>query len=475
MSPTHSRNASEETTNSTTSSYNMILEHVLQYPGSYEIPLRTMYTLNCAPRAQPLPRDLTRAPTPTGNSNTASPVSGQFSWNDAETAAMSFTSALMNHMCSLPSQPSSLPPTFIASFVLRCFQPFLANVDFPQALTALDYLRDLETRRCKEVAAALDRLGLRIDSFAADIDAVSEQYPGIALWAKNLEGKIRKAEAYYSQLYLGLRRWVMINELSLQPFNKLNCMGMLNTLFPPQPPQGPVKLPAPMLTHQILKEERDSFFDYIRLVQKHGPSVLKPVMVLNKSTTDENGWPIIQRTVEKYLRVAKNMIDDCIATTGTDAFTPTDESRKGKKTDSGVSFGSERRPSTGASMLEKPLPIFPPESKPLAKGLSTLERITREFKRMRVKTRPDIEEIVKIDKSAAVNSLPTTDENRPKKSLKKARSLANITNLRSANASSTSLIGSRKGSDVVPFNPEEMKRHRMLYEASTSKGSNNVV
>jgi hypothetical protein len=67
-----------------------ILEHVLQYPGSYEIPLRTMYTLNCVPRSQPLPKDLSRA-----QSANASPISGQMAWTGAETAAMSFTSQLM--------------------------------------------------------------------------------------------------------------------------------------------------------------------------------------------------------------------------------------------------------------------------------------------------------------------------------------------------------------------------------------------
>ena len=36
------------------SSYQSILDHILVNPGSYEIPLRTMYTLNCAPRAQPM-------------------------------------------------------------------------------------------------------------------------------------------------------------------------------------------------------------------------------------------------------------------------------------------------------------------------------------------------------------------------------------------------------------------------------------
>jgi hypothetical protein len=271
----------------------------------------------------------------------------------------------------------------------------------------------------------------------------------------------------------------MINELSLQPFNKLNCMGMLNTLLPPLSPGGNARLPTPLLTHQLLRDERDSFFEYIRRVQKSGPAVLHPVIELNKSPGDETGWDNVQKTVDKYLRVAKNMIDDCIATTGTEDFTKVEESRKGKKTDSGVSFGSEQRPSTGSSAMEKPLPVMPADPKPAPKGLSKLERITREFRRMRVKTRVDVEEIVKVDRQSGPKQQPPRAEAEtpsPKKSLRKARSFANLAHLRSTNASSTSLVGSRKASDPPPFDAKEMRHRRMVYEASTTaRGSKNLI
>ncbi|KAF2274890.1 uncharacterized protein EI97DRAFT_92282 [Westerdykella ornata] len=462
MSSFHSRNASEETNATTGSSnYNLIMEHVLQYPGSYEIPLRTMYTLNCVPRAQPLPKDLSRAPSPT----TTSPISRPSAWNEAESSAMRFTSQLMNHLGALPTQTSSLPPAFIVSFVSRCFHPCLALVDFPQALTALDYLRDLEKRRCKEYVSAFERLGIRIENFDADVKAVAEQYPGIALWAKNMHGKNKKAESYYAIMYLGLRRWILINELSLQPFNKLNCMGMLNTLLPPQSPSGNSRLPTPLLTHQVLKEERDSFFEYIRKVQKHGPSVLRPVIEMNKGPGDQTGWDCLQKTLDKYLRVAKKMIDDCV-TAGVDDFTAVEEARKGKKTDSGVSFGADQRPGTATTAVDKPLPMMPTEARP-TKGMSKMERLAREFRRMRVKTRPDVEEIIDMDRHNAAHYLPQPrgDEGKGNKSLKKARSFANIGHLRSSNPSSASLA-SRKNSDVVPFDPEQMKRHRQKYEAA---------
>jgi hypothetical protein len=129
-------------------------------------------------------------------------------WTGPETAAMSFTSQLMAHLNSLPTQPSSLPPTFIVNFVNRCFHPSLQLVDFPQALTALDYLRDLENRRRKEMMAAFERVQVRADSYDSDMATMAEKFPGIALWVRNVEGKNKKAESYYAQLWLGLRRWV---------------------------------------------------------------------------------------------------------------------------------------------------------------------------------------------------------------------------------------------------------------------------
>ncbi|KAF1916123.1 hypothetical protein BDU57DRAFT_217674 [Ampelomyces quisqualis] len=451
----HSRSASDES-NATSMSY--ILEHVLQYPGRYEIPLRTMYTLNCIPRSPPLPKGLTRA---------QSPNARQMAWTGAETAAMSFTSQLMTHLTSLPTQPSSLPPTFIVNFVNRCFHAELQVVDFPQALTALDYLRDLETRRRKEMMAAFERVHLRTDSYDSDMATMAEKFPGIALWVKNVEGKNKKAESYYAQLWLGLRRWIMVNELSMQPFNKLNCMGMLNTLLPPM--QNGAKPPSSHLDVQTLRDEREAFFDYIRSVQKNGPDVLRPILEMNKGPDEETGWPSVQRVVDKYTRVAKQMIDDCLATTGPESFERFSTDPSAKKTDSGVSFGSQRRPSVGSTLHEKHLPEPMPTFTPSVKGLSKLERITREFRRMRVKPRHDVEEMVQIKQRSAADYVPQPGDNMGKKSLKKARSLAS---LKFGNGSSLSLA-SRKGSDAMPsFDPATMKKHRALYEASVVRASN---
>jgi hypothetical protein len=197
MASTHSRSPSDET-NNTSMAY--VLEHVLQYPGSYDIPLKTMYELNRVDRAQPFPRN--------SKSGAGSPVAGSFAWNSQEAAAMSFTSSLMNQLKALPTRTSALPPAFIVNFVTRTFMPDPSEVDWSQTLTALDYLKDLETRRRREMATTFENLDVHRDTWEADMARVAEKAPGIALWINNLEGKNRKADSYYAQIWLGLRRWV---------------------------------------------------------------------------------------------------------------------------------------------------------------------------------------------------------------------------------------------------------------------------
>lgn len=245
----------------------------------------------------------------------------------------------------------------------------------------------------------------------------------------------------------------MINELSLEPFNKLNCMGMLNTLLPPMPDNNS-RLASPLLTHQTLKQERESFFRYIQQVQNKGPHVLD-----NLTQGEKTKWDTVHVEVDKYLRVAKNIIDDSMAILGTDDFQCIEEVRKGKKTDSGVSFGSEMRSSSECS-IEALRPISPAPSYSTSKSSTTLEKLAREFKRMRVKSRPDVEEMVKMGQHSPMETDQKT---------KKAKKVRSLVNLKGSNASSTSVAGSRKGSVNAPFDVDEMKRARMNYEASVAK------
>jgi hypothetical protein len=196
MTPLQARPPSSVRSNSDGSAYFPILEHAMAYPGTYEIPLRTMYTINSSTRAQPFPQQSKQQRT-SGSQG-----------RDSQDATAQFQSSLMSQLSQLPSQPTSLPPSFINSFVRRCFTADLLLVDFPQALTALDYLKDLEQRRRREFAAALTRLGLPRDNLAAELEHVAQMYPGVADWVRQLQDKEKKVEALYTQIYVGLRRWV---------------------------------------------------------------------------------------------------------------------------------------------------------------------------------------------------------------------------------------------------------------------------
>jgi hypothetical protein len=198
----HARSGSD--TSSTGSSYQYILDHVLTYNTGYEMPLRTMYTLNSAPRAQPIP---TRNGTPTSSAG-SSPTSPLMNtaWQENPTTN-AFNENLLAQLSHLPQQPTSLPPSFITSFLGRCFPPDLVCVDFPQALTGLDYLKDLETRRQREFASALART--QVDPLILENESeLYRQFPGVARWKQSIKAQERIVENLYTTLYIGLRRWV---------------------------------------------------------------------------------------------------------------------------------------------------------------------------------------------------------------------------------------------------------------------------
>lgn len=223
MSP-HNSTSSSSSTEGT--AFPWILDHLLNYPGSYEIPLRTMYTMNATPHAQLHPRQSLRSGTPSlsdgsgPESPPVSPASSSFPPEQQQqyltgySATEHFKSCLMAHISQLPSQPFSLPPAFITSFVRRCFTDDLCLVDFTQALTALDYLKDLENRRKRELTLVLHRLGLGKDTMEQAGDAISRRHPRTAEWLLGMQSKERKVEALYTQVYLGIRRWVSVRCLN---------------------------------------------------------------------------------------------------------------------------------------------------------------------------------------------------------------------------------------------------------------------
>src|SRR5438552_3526178 len=111
--------------------------------------------------------------------------------------------------------------------------------------------------------------------------------------------------------------------MSLLPFNKSNCLAMLNTLYPP----SHTSQPTPQLTVTILNAQRNGFFRYIQGVEKNGPRILDNLMQQGRRPEkgEEDGWYSVRESVENHLRAANAMIDECSAITGIESLLPVNE------------------------------------------------------------------------------------------------------------------------------------------------------
>ncbi|KAJ5989335.1 hypothetical protein N7481_004545 [Penicillium waksmanii] len=258
-----------------------IFDHCLRYPASYEIPLRDMYTFNCNPTNTPFPR--TRSPeTAFSPRNSASTHSSRSS-NGSFDAAADFRSLMSHQIANRSSQPCELPVSFLTGFVHRCFTAELESVDFPQALTAIDYLKDLETRWKKEMEAALTRLGIkREDAENPNSSGFAGKYPGVMTWLHTMNAKARTVTALYTQIYVGLRRWVLINDMLLEPQNKT---------------------------------QRDGFFRYINAVAMNGKEALDPVIVQGAPEGEATSWGPLHDCLVRYVDHVNELINECLVVT----------------------------------------------------------------------------------------------------------------------------------------------------------------
>jgi hypothetical protein len=239
----------------------------------------------------------------------------------------------------------------------------------------------------------------------------------------------------------------MINEMLLEPFNKANCIAMLNTLFPPVMSAPPTS----HLTLRILNTQRKGFFKYILEVERNGRHALDNLIKEGSREGDRTGWPVVRDTVDKYLRAANGIINECFEINGLESLEnhPEEWQHRSRNIDSGVSFGLVDRPSTSSSagstkLLNKPLPPSPAPGEPKHTSHSTLERIAKEIRKMR--SRGDLRETVKDAKERV-------------RSLKKMKSTS-VLRERDRNVGSSSSENS--------FDADEFKRKRMDWEAKNS-------
>jgi hypothetical protein len=202
----------------------------------------------------------------------------------------------MEHLQNIPAQPCTLPPVFLTTFIQKCFPQKFEDVDFDQALTALDYLRDLEIRRKKELEKAIRARG---------------QYDSKIV---NLRNRSIKLDRTYAVALTGIRRFVsflhchpgthcltcdyqtLVHELSLPHFNKYNAVALLNTLYPIA--EDDVNN---VLTASMLSQQRQALWKYIVSVEKSGPGRLD-------SVRDRGDWEKTSNTVQDYCHRSLVMI-----------------------------------------------------------------------------------------------------------------------------------------------------------------------
>ena len=232
---------------------------------------------------------------------------------------------------------------------------------------------------------------------------------------------------------------------------------MLNTLYPPTTSVPPTR----QLTSNVLENQRNTFFRYITAVEKNGKHVLKNLENQGKGPHDDNGWTAVRESVDKYLRTANGVIEECLAITGPDSLDPDSQEyrRSDRRADSGVSFAVGDRPSTSSSrsssVANKPLPASPPVQAPPSpkKKGTTLEKIARELRNLRARSDPN--------KSA----LAPSDADKPKtvKRVKSTSSIRDASQLKHTRADS----GDHNG--LAPTFDMEDRRQQLILEAQRRK------
>lgn len=339
--------------------------------------------------------------------------------------AHDFSAMMENHVARLPSQPCSISVILLLKFLRGCFTENSDEVDFNQALSAIDWMRDLHIRWKKGFDSALAALGItRTDLETLDHGQLAAKFPTSIGWLWDMFAKAHNLEAMYGQLYLNLRRWTLINEILLEPKARSNHLALLNSLYPPI--MDPALLPE-KVSPRLIQMTRDGFFQWVDIVHKNCANVkdfqtaqkwawdtLHPIFRDQAPEGEKTTWLYTYKTIQKYLDLAEEVTAACEAIRLSRAPIPEDRNPSGladeaqpaeevqppnealsefrfsddvqpsggsqrsktRKADSGISFGS-----SASANCDKPLPDFPVlQDKP--RKVSGLERLAGELKRI---------------------------------------------------------------------------------------------
>jgi hypothetical protein len=275
---------------------------------------------------------------------------------------------------------------------------------------------------------------------------------------------------------------ILVNEMSLTPFNRHNCQAMLNTLYPPVM----TVQPTAKLTISTLMTQREGFFKYIQTVEKRGVKCLETLINQGRKDNEPNGWMSVKRHLNEYLRLANSVITECWDVNNIsldEAVTRAEaarqqaietERRNGRKVDSGFSFGFDGKHSKSPSTSSSHRSTFSEPKRPatpIGRGGSTLERIARELRKIRPK-HMEVTEMIPQRSYEDIQKENSPHPPAPSKSkgvsrLRKMKSLGALGDLKHNNSSASGTIsasGSQEKSFQDAYNTDEMKRAREAFQ-----------
>ncbi|KAI9791492.1 MAG: hypothetical protein M1816_003836 [Peltula sp. TS41687] len=463
-------------------SYTWINDHIFMFPQHSYVGLDGLFQYN-ASQLRP------SAPPPLASSirNSILVVGAPLMARPKSAARSSFEKQMV-HIMQQPTRPEWMPVYIINNLMKFVFDEDIAQVQFGFALKGLDYLIGLESRRHRELGEAFARLGLKADNASFGSFSAPEEVAGPAgkldSWRKSIDDKVKTIEGLYTQVYVGLRRWICFNQMSFVPYSWVNCMAMLNTLFPPVNGAAPTRYLTPALVH----EQRENLRRCMQAVEQNGPMVLESFKQHGRNVLrgDTYGWQSLHDLLQLYLEATSALIDECAAIK-VDYSIPNGDGEGGRREGgkpstrgTGLPVREDRRPSTANK--DKPLPAWPTQplpnhelsSKELpnkgktpsqpAKGGRMLDKLARKFAFFGNRKKEDTE---KKEDDAKTRSLRKAKSTTTLRELRKAKSTGTLRDLNGKNGSSVAVGSMRNRNGMGLFDDVEYEelRQKTIEEA----------
>jgi hypothetical protein len=236
------------------SSFPWILHHILEKQPSDELPLRIMFTFNAGKEhlwrreintdetlGQQLPTlrqvhtwweyepsgrkiidflSKTQSTNIAWNQNVDSIPSEHLATNQVDKFVDSNQKILwdLSHY-SDTSNPSSrvkgFPVQFVQQVCRKVFTQQYEDIDFSQALTCIDYLRDLECTRRTALRDVALRLGIEKENWRVILADAPEAYR----WVSSVQKQELVIESLYAAIFVDLRIWVSIVDTTFVPIS----------------------------------------------------------------------------------------------------------------------------------------------------------------------------------------------------------------------------------------------------------------